>query len=86
MSTVTLIPVVVADGPLTGGPPPGLLNAIAIAVAIMLIGVALKAVKPVVVTTFELVRTLFSTVGIAVLLVLALILLIAALVISAAGQ
>lgn len=66
--------------------PPDAFSTIAIIVVIMLLGFALKGVKPVVVTLLDLVRTLFSALGVAALLVLALVVLIGALVVSAAGH
>jgi len=62
------------------------LSTIAIIVVIMLLGFALKGVKPVVVTLLGLVRMLFSALGVAAVLVLALVILIGALVISATGH
>jgi hypothetical protein len=76
---------VLASAPTTA-PPSGVLSTVAIVVVIMLLGFALKSVKPVVLTLFDLVRTLFSALGVAALLVLALVVLIGALVVSAAGH
>jgi hypothetical protein len=70
----------------SAAPSPDMLSTIAIVVVIMLLGFALKGVRPVVVTLFDLVRTLFSALGVAALLVLALLVLIGALVVSAAGH
>ncbi len=66
--------------------PPDALSTISVIVVIMLLGFALKGVKPVVVTLMGLVRTLFSALGVAALLVLALVVLIGALVVSATGH
>lgn len=66
--------------------PPDIPSTIAIVVVIMLLGFALKGVRPVVVTLFDLVRTLFSALGVAALLVLALVVLVGALIMSAAGH
>jgi hypothetical protein len=77
---------VLAESAASAAPPSGVLSTVAIVVVIMLLGFALKGVKPVVVTLFDLVRTLFNALGVAALLVLALVVLIGALVVSATGH
>ncbi len=65
---------------------PDVLSTIAIVVVIMLLGFALKGVKPVVVTLFDLIRTLFNALGVVALLLLAVAVLVGALIVSAAGR
>ena len=77
---------VLAESVVATAPPPDVLSAFAIIVVIMLLGFALEGVKPVVVIVLDLVRTLFNALGVAALLVLALIVLIGVLVVSAAGH
>ena len=70
----------------SGATAPDAMSTIAIIVVIMLLGLALKGVRPVLVTLMDLIKTLFSALGVAALLVLALLVLIGALVVSAAGH
>jgi hypothetical protein len=65
---------------------PHAMSTIAIVVVVMLLGLALKGVQPVLVTLTDLMRTLFSALKVAALLVLALVVLIGALVVSATGH
>jgi hypothetical protein len=65
---------------------PDALSTVAIVVVIMLLGFALKGVQPVLATLMDLMKTLFSALGVAALMVLALVILIGALVVSAGGH